>query len=135
MDDLRWWWGDGFMTPVRRDPREDDPDYYKNWSGRWTKRTEWTVDNYESHSDWDTYCKYIQETTPAERAKLKHAYLTSKGLVQWARFPDTWTTPDRVKELEAQYQEGIKRNNQNMAKARAMRHYDDVAGRLWWPWC
>jgi len=128
----RWWWCDGPIYPraPQRDPREDDPAYYKDWSGRWVKRTEWSVENYDTLSDWDTYCKFVQETTPAERARLKHAYLTSKGLVQWARFPETWTTPERVKELEARYQEGMKRDRENQAKIREWSRYDRL-----WHWC
>jgi hypothetical protein len=129
---IDWWWCEGpmYRRPPQRDPREDDPDYYKDWSGRWVKRTEWSVENYETLSDWDTYCRFIQETTPAERARLKHAYLTSKGLVQWARFPETWTTPERVKELEARYQEGLKRDRENQAKIREWSRYDRL-----WHWC
>lgn len=129
---IDWWWceGLGYRPPPRRDPREDDPEYYKDWGGRWVKRTEWTLENYPSTSDWDTYCKFIQETSPAERTRLKHAYLTSQGLEQWARFPHIWTSPERVKELDAQYQAGRKRERENLARARAFSRYGD-----WWPWC
>jgi hypothetical protein len=68
------------MYPPQRDPREEDPDYYKDWGGRWVKRTEWTLDNYDTLSDWDTYCRFIQETTQRQRHELKDAYLRSKGL-------------------------------------------------------
>lgn len=132
MTDSDWWWGLGpiYGRPPQRDPREDDPDYYKDWSGRWVKRTKWTLENYPATSDWDTYCKFIQETTPAERTRLKHAHLTSMGLVQWPRFPETWTTPERVKELEARYQEGRRRDRENAAKAREWTRYDHL-----WRWC
>lgn len=128
----RWWWCEGPMyhRPPQRDRREDDPEYYRNWSGQWVKRTKWTIDNYDTLSDWHTYCKFIQETTPAERARLKHEYLTSKGLVPWPRFPETWTTPERVKELEARFQAGLKKDREEQARARAF------ASRYpHWHWC
>lgn len=112
----------------QRDPREDDPDYYKDWGGRWVKRTVWTLDNYESLRDWDTYCKFIQETTPRQRWELKDAYLRSQGLVPWKRFPETYATPERVAELEARYQEGMRRSREAQRQAERFRHMP-------WLWC
>ena len=125
-----WIFSPGFYPP-KRDPREDDPDYYKDWSGRWVKRTEWTLENYESTHDWDTYCKFVQETTWGERENLKREYLTSKGLVQWARFPHIWASAESIAASEARYQEGMKRHRDNQAKARAWSRYDYILDRLW----
>ena len=122
------WWCDGpGMRRPRRDPREDDPDYYRDWSGQWVKRTTWTLENYPSTRDWDTYCKFLQETTPRERAALQAAYLRSQGLVPWR---DIWVKPERAKELERQYQKNRKKEREAMERARQMRSSLDR-----WLWC
>lgn len=69
----RWWCWDGAMYQglPQRDLREDGPEWYRDGSGQWVRRTMWTVGNYETLRDWATYCRYLRETTPAEREQLK----------------------------------------------------------------
>ena len=56
----------------------------------------------------DAYCRFIQETTPAQREKLLEERMKRRGLVRWARFPHIWVTPERAKELDDQYLENMR---------------------------
>ena len=65
----RHWCCEGPCYQSSRDPRADDPDYYWDlWI--WVKRTEWTADNEPDWTDGVAYRRYLQETTPAQRAAI-----------------------------------------------------------------
>ncbi len=120
--------GQGYNI-IRRDPREGDrAHYYRDWAGRLVKRTEWTADNQPDSRDGDALVRYFSETTPAQRHAFLKERMRRKGLVQWH---DSWVTPERAKELEKRFQEGLKRSREiqiQRERSQASR------GRLWY-WC
>lgn len=119
-------WAMSPWEPVKRDPREDDPRFYRDGS-KWVERTEWTADNAPTGCGEDLL-RYLNETTPAQRHAILKEQMHRKGLVQWN---SCWVTPERAKELEKNFQEGLKRSREIQAqleRARASR------SRLWY-WC
>ena len=100
--DMLWdpWW-----RPRRKDPREDDPDYYR-WGGEWVKRIEWTADNAPSPDDHENYLRFLQETSEAQRYAILEERMRRKGLVRWHQ---SWVTPKRAEELERNWPAGIER--------------------------
>lgn len=66
----RYFWAEAPPYPRERDPRADDPDYYYERGQGWIKRTEWTVDNEPSCSDWKLYGRFLKETTRELRTAI-----------------------------------------------------------------
>lgn len=129
----RWLWADGPMYPPPRDPREDDPEYYRR-SGRWIRRTVWTVENAPDCSNHKEYMRFLEETTPEERslirAERRRRYdqeQEAKGLVRWQ---NAWVTPERRDELKKTYEENRRRSAAGLQLARRMRSGSDR-----WLWC
>jgi hypothetical protein len=131
----RWIWAEGPLYPPKRDPRADDPDYYYDYGKGWVKKTVWTVDNEPGCSDWEAYSRFLKEMTPEERSAIRterrrrhDEEMKAKGLVRWR---DAWVTPERAKELEKRFREGLKRSREiqvQLERSKASR------GRLWY-WC
>lgn len=121
------WWLEG-SPRSRRDPREDDPDWYRE-AGAWVKRTEWSAHNApDPLQDWRSYARYVGETTPAQRREHRDERMRWQGLVRWK---DLWVTPQRAKELDQQEIEAIKRQSERQ------RQLEEMRARLpsEWPWC
>ena len=89
----------------QKDPREDDHDYYR-WGHEWVKRTVWTADNVPSCSDHEAHLRFIMETSEGQRRAILEERMRRKGLVHWHH---SWVTPERAKELERNWQEGVER--------------------------
>ncbi len=61
-----WWWLEG-SPRSRRDPREGDPEWYREAGGAWVKRTRWNAENGpDPLQDWRSYARYMTETTPMQ---------------------------------------------------------------------
>lgn len=102
----RWVWCDGPMYPVapRRDPREDDPDYYRDSFGQWVKRIEWTLENRPSADDFPMYCRFVRETTELQRRELTEQYLASQGRIPSPHYRDVWIKPEDLEKHTAEFQ-------------------------------
>lgn len=125
-----WWFGE---PPVprgsRRDPRTDDPNYYRERGGEWVKRAEWSSENApDPLGDWGSYSRYVVETTPAQRQEHRYERMRRQGLVRWK---DLWVTPERAKELDQQEIEAMKRRFEQQRQLEEMR----LRLPSWWPWC
>ena len=111
------WWLDGGRRVPRRDPGEDDPDWYRDHRGKWVKRTQWSADVYPD--GWDEYTVYVQETTSAERQAILRERKRREGLVDWR---GCWVPAGTAQELEQKFQEGLARDRRELAEARRRSH-------------
>lgn len=108
-----WWWCEGSPGQPRRDPREDDLDWYRAHNGEWIKRTPWSADVYPE--GWDEYCRYVEETTPPQRRAILIERKRREGLVEWN---GCWVPADKADELERKFQEGLARDRRELAEGR-----------------
>lgn len=123
-----WWWLEG-SPPSRHDPREDDPDWYRDAGGSWIKRSKWTWDNAPNPlEDGRSYLRYVSETAAAQRREHRDERMRRQGLVRWK---DLWVTSERAKELDQQELEAMNRRFDQQRQLEEMRS----RAPSWWPWC
>lgn len=119
-----WWWLAGSRRPPQRDPREDDPEWYRSaFSGQWVKRTAWSGDVFPETSEG--HLRYLEETTKQQRDAIVAERMRRKGLIRWH---DCWVTPERAEELETKFQEGLQRDRKALWEAQ--QHADRY--RVFW---
>lgn len=96
----------------QRDPREDDPEWYRDLRGEWVKRTAWSADVFPETSE--EHLRYLDETTKQQRDAIVAERMRRQGLIRWH---DCWVTPERAEELEAKFQEGLQRDRKALWEA------------------
>lgn len=94
--------------------------------GQHISNTQWTIENYPASGDWDAFYRFVEETTPTERAAPHAAYMRSQGLVQWR---EMWVTPEKAQELEERYRENRKKEREALRAVAEMKRY-----ARHWPW-